>query len=126
MHATQQTRPTFVVVRSLRQPQPRQPGRHDKGDRQRQEHAHAGVDWNRAHVRPHQPRHKSHGQERGDHGQRGQDRWAADFVDRAGNQFSEGLFGMKGLVAMNVFDHDDGIVDQNPDRENQCKERDAI
>ena len=107
-------------------PQPRQPRRYDKRNRQREQHAHARVDRDWAHVRPHEARHKRHRKQRCDHRERGQYRWAAHFVDSAGNDLCERLFWEQLLVTVNVFDDDDGVVYQYADRENQRKQRHAI
>ena len=115
----------FVAVTSLH-PEPGQPGRDDKGDRQRQQHAHAGIDRDRAHVGPHQARDKGHRQQRRDHGQRGQDGRAADLVDRARDDLGQGLAGIELLMAVDVLDHHDRVIDQDADREDQREQRDPV
>ena len=72
-----------VAARALPAQLQRQPRRDDERDRQRDQHAHAGVDRDRAHVRPHQAGDERHRQQRGDHREGGEDGRAADLVDRA-------------------------------------------
>ena len=112
-------------VRRL-EPQPRQPRRNDEGDRQRQQHAHARVDRDGAHVRPHQAGDEGHRQQRCDDRQRRQNRRAADFVDGAGNDLHERLAREQLLVPVNVLDDHDGVVDQDADREDQREQRNAV
>ena len=107
-------------------PHARQPGRDDKGNGQRQQHAQARIDRDRAHVRAHQAAHKRHGQQRRDHSEGGQDGGAAHFIHRTGDDFTQGFPGEKLLVAVDVFHHHDGIVHQNADGKNQRKQRHAV
>jgi hypothetical protein len=97
----------------------RQPGRDGEGDGQRQRHAQAGVDRDRAHVRPHQAADEGHGQQRRDHRQRGQDGGAADLVHRQRDDLAQRLARVELLVAVDVLHHHDGVVDQDADREDQ-------
>ena len=104
------------------------PGRDDERDEQGPKHRRAGTDRNRPHVRPHQSADKRHRQHRRNHRERGEDGGIADFA--------HGLDGDGGPVAAlvlrqmkmadDVLDHDDGVVHQNADGEDQREERDAI
>ncbi len=104
----------------------REPGCDGEGNRQRQCHAQTGVDWNRAHVRAHQTRHKSHRQQGGDDSQGGQDGGTAHFINRAGNDVFQAGLGGELLVAVNVFDHHDGVVHQNANRKNEREQGHAV
>ena len=115
-----------VVAVAFLHPQPGQPGRDDKRNRQRQQHAHAGIDGDGAHVRPHQAADESHRQQCSDHRERGQDGRAADFIDGARNDLGQRLAGKKLLMAVDVFNHHDGIVHQNTDGKDQREQRHAV
>ena len=104
----------------------RQPGRDDEGDHQRDAHAHRRIDRDRAHVRPHQAADEGHRQQRGDHGQGGEDGRPADFIDGRRDDLAQRLVGVEALPAVDVLDHHDGIVDQDADGEDQRKQRDAV
>ncbi len=102
-----------------------QPGRDDEGDRQRNQHADRGVDRDRAHVWAHQAGDEGHRQQRGDHGEGGEDGGAAHLVDRARNDGFEAIV-VEAHAAVNVFHHHDGVVDQDADRENQREQRHPV
>ena len=70
----------------LRRELQREPRRDHERDRERDQHPHARVDRDRAHVRAHEPGDERHRQQRGDHGERGEDRRPADLVDRRRDQ----------------------------------------
>ena len=74
-------------------PHARQPGRDDKSNGQRQQHAQARIDRDRTHVRAHQTAHKRHGQQRRDHGKCCQDGGATHFIHRTGDDFTQGFSG---------------------------------
>ena len=78
-------------------------------------HAQAAVDRDRAHVRAHQAADEGHRQQRRDHRQRGQDGRAADLVDRRRDDLAQRLARLQLLVAVDVLDHHDGVVDQDAD-----------
>ena len=103
-----------------------QPRRDHKGDGQRQQHAHAGVDGDGAHVRAHQARDKGHGQQRGNDGERGQDGGTAHFIHRAGDELRQGFVRKQLLVAVDVFHDDDSVIDQDANRKYQRKQRHAV
>ena len=79
-----------------------QPRRDHKGNGQRQQHAHAGVDGDGAHVRAHQAGYKGHGQQRGNDGERGQDGGAAYFINRTGDELRQAFVRKQLLVAVDV------------------------
>src|SRR5687768_13988756 len=66
-----------------------QPRRHREGDGERDQHAQARVDRDRAHVRAHQAAHEGHGQQRADDGEGGEDGRAAHLVDRRRDHLRE-------------------------------------
>ena len=107
-------------------PNASKPRCHDKGYSQRQQHAHACIDWNWAHVRPHQTRHKRHGQQSGNHSESGQDGGRAHFVHSARNDLGQCFVWEQGLVAVDVLHHHDSVVHQDADGENQRKQGHAV
>jgi hypothetical protein len=117
--------PIVRAATTSKKPQ-RQPRRDGERDGQRQQHAHARVDRDRAHVGAHEAAHERHRQERGDDGQRREDRRSADFVDRAGNDRRERLVRREYVVAVDVLDHDDRVVDQDADGEDEREQRHAV
>src|SRR3569623_406107 len=76
----------------------REPRRDDEGDGERDEHAHARVDGDGAHVRTHQSRDEGHRQQRGDHGEGREDGGTANLVDRRGNETRERRAGIAPAV----------------------------
>ena len=66
-----------------------QPRRENQRDRERDQHAHAGVDRDRAHVRAHQAGDERHRQQRRDDGEGREDRRPADLVDGARDELGE-------------------------------------
>src|SRR3569623_942425 len=105
---------TARVVMRLAEPPPRQPGRDHEGDRERDQHAHAGVDRDRAHVRPHQAGDEGHGQQRGDDGEGREDGGAAHLVDRARDDRGEWQLGLQQTMAVNVLHYHDGASTRMP------------
>ncbi len=79
----------------------------------------------RPHVRPHHPGHEEHRQERQDDGDGRENGRGAHLVDG-----EEGRFAWRQppelKVAVDVLDVDDGIVDQQSQREDQREERDPV
>ncbi len=110
----------------MRQQLERQPGRDDEGDGEGNQHADAGIDRDRAHVRPHQAGDERHRQQRRNHGQGGENGRAADFVHRLGDHLGERLAGFQFAAAVDILDHHDGVVDQDADGENQREQRHPI
>ncbi len=103
-----------------------QPRRHDEGDRQRNGHAHRRIDRNRAHVRPHQPGDKRHWQQRRDDRQRRQNGRPTDFIDGGRDDLKQTFVRIKPLPAMDIFNHHDGVIDQDADRKYQREQRHAV
>ena len=102
-----------------------EPGRDDEGDRQRQQHADRGIDRDRPHVRPHQAGDEGHRQQRGNHREGGEDGRPAHFADRRRDDLAQACCA-EALVAVDVLDDDDGIVDEDADGEDQRKQGDAV
>ena len=90
-----------------------QPRRDGEGNQQRQGHAQAGIDRNGAHVGAHEARHKGHGQQGCNDGERGQNGGATHFINSGGNDVLQRFFRVQLLMAVNVFHHHNGIVHQN-------------
>ena len=103
----------------------RKPRRDHESDCQRQQHADRGIDWNRPHVRTHQTGNEGHRQQRGNDGKRGEDGWPTDFTYRGRDDFAQAR-ATEALVAVDIFDNDDRIVDKDADREDQRKQRNAV
>ena len=104
----------------------RQPRGHCESNRQRDRHAQARVDRNRAHVGTHQARHKGHWQQCCNDRERCQYGRPTHFIHRQGNDVLECCVGRELLVPVDVLHHHNRIVDQNTDREDECKERHPI
>jgi hypothetical protein len=104
------------------------PGGDGERDRQREQHRGGRADRDRPHVRAHQAADERHRQDGRDHGPGGEDGRVADLVHRLERDLAERLAGGAGQahVAHDVFDHDDRVVDQDADREDQREERDAV
>ena len=100
----------------------RQPRGNDKGNGEGNEHAHRGIDRDRAHVRPHQAGDERHRQQRRDDGKGRQNGRAADFIHRRRDDLPQRLVGLQQVPTMDVLDHDYGVVDQYADREYQGKQ----
>jgi len=106
----------------------RSPRRDNERDGQRPAHRGAGADRNRAHVRPHQPADEGHRQHRGDDGERREDRRVSDLAhgfDRDVRPIPAPI-GREVEMPDDIFDHDDRVVDEDADREDQREKRDAI
>ena len=103
-----------------------QPRRQDHGDEEGEEHRRRGVRRDRAHVGAHQARDEEHRQERRDDGQRRHDGRIADLGDRLDRRLRARAAVVHRPVAGDVLDHDDGVVDQDADREDQREQADAV
>ena len=116
-----------VAFRPFQNPD-RGPRGYDKCDGQRKKHGGARSDRDRAHVWPHEPAHKGHGQDGGNHRKRGQDGGVADFVDRLDGNLrpAPALVVRQVEMANDIFHHDDGIIDEDADREDQREQRDPV
>ncbi len=103
-----------------------EPWRQGQGDAQGDQHPHAGIDRDGAHVGAHQSRDEGHRQQRGDDGESGQDGGAAHFVDGHRNAARGGEIGAQAGVPVDVFHDDDGVVHQDADGENEREQRDPV
>ena len=106
----------------------RGPRRDGKRDGDGEQHRRRGTDGNRPHVRAHQPTDERHGENRRNHRQSGEDRRVADFVDGFERDLVDRfLVGTRQPdVAHDIFDDDNCVIHQDPDREDQREERDAV
>ena len=102
-----------------------EPGGDHEGDDQREQHGGRGVDRNRPHVGAHEPGDEGERQQRADDREGGEDRRIADFVGGVNRRVPR-IRPAQLIVAMNVLDDDDGVVDQDADREDEREESDAI
>ena len=103
-----------------------QPGRDHDRDEEGEQHRGRGIGRNRRHIGAHQPGHEQHRQERRDHRQRRDDGRIADLGDR----LDRGLHARAAVVHRpmpgDVLDHDDRVVDQDADGEDQREQADAV
>ncbi len=106
----------------------RGPGRHDESHHQRENHRGARANGDGPHVRTHQAAYESHGKNRRNHRERGEDRGIAHFVHGLDSHFKRGpaVIGRHTPVPHDVFDHHNRVVHQDADGEDQSKERDAV
>ncbi len=103
----------------------RQPGREDEGGEQREHHRHRAERRDRLHVRAHHAAHEAHRQQRRDHREGSEDRRVADFAHRV-NTAPFRAFALLEPAPVDVFHHDDGVVDEDTDRENEREQRDPV
>ena len=103
-----------------------QPRRQDHGDEEGEEHRRRGIGGDRAHVGAHQPGDEEHRQECRHHGERRHDGRIADFGDGLDRGLRARAAVVHRPVARDVLDDDDGIVDENADREDEREQADAI
>ncbi len=103
-------------------------GRDDERDDEREHHRRRGPDGDRPHVRTHQAAHEGHRQDGRDDSQGGQDRRVAHLVDRAERHGRQAVVGprLHPRVPDDVLDDDDGVVDEDADREDEREQRDAV
>ena len=102
------------------------PRRNNKSHRKRYQHPHACINGNGAHVRAHKPRDERHGQECGNDSERRENGRPPNLIDSGGNDLQKCLVGEDGLVAVDVFNHHDGIVNQDANRKDKREERDSV
>ena len=95
-----------------------EPGREDEGREQRKQHRHRPKGRNGLHVRPHHARDESHRQQGGDDGKGGENGWVAHLAHGIDRGFGVDLPFFQ-PAAIDVFDHHDGIIHQNANREDQ-------
>ncbi|GIX31689.1 MAG: hypothetical protein KatS3mg124_2161 [Porticoccaceae bacterium] len=100
----------------------------DEGDQQRPEHGRAGTDGDGPHVGAHEPADERHRQHGGDHGEGGQDRGIAHLAHGLHGDLAPGPAAVPGQVevAHDVFHHDDGVVHQDADAEDQREQGDPV
>ncbi len=98
-----------------------QPGGEDKGHQQGDEHPHARIDGDGAHVGAHQAADEGHGQQGRDDGQGRQYGRPPHLVHRARNEILERPLA-QAAMAVDVLHHDDGVIHQDADGEDQRKE----
>jgi hypothetical protein len=101
------------------------PRRDGEGDEQGGKHRERHVEGHGGHVGAHHAADEEHRDERDDDGQRGQQDGRHDLLhrERDGLQARELLHGEE---ARDVFDADDGVVDEEPQREDQREEGHAV
>jgi len=111
-----------LIRAPYRSPIVAEPGADDKGDQQRKDHGRRSADRDGAHIGPHQAGDEGHRQERGDYGQGRQNGGIPHLGDGkdCGQRFD--LVELK--VAVDVFHHHDGVVNQDADREDQRNQDD--
>ena len=102
-----------------------QPRRENEGGKQREQHGHRAQRRNRLHIGAHHPRHKAHRQQRRNHGKGRQHRGVAHLAHRVDAAIS-GTFPLQQPSPVDVFNHDDRIIDQNSDGKDQCKQTDPV
>ena len=103
-----------------------QPGRDAHRDKEGKEHGCGRVRRNGRHIRPHQPGHEHHRQQGRNDSQCGNNRWVANFRHRINGRLYARPAVSHGPVSGNIFDHDDRIINQNTDREDQGKQADPV
>ena len=103
-----------------------QPWRDDDRDEEGKDHRGGRIGRDGAHVRPHHAGDEEHRQKCGHDRQGGDDGRVADL----GHRLDGGLLAVAPVahapVTRDVFDHDDGVVDQDADRKDERKQRDAV
>ena len=112
--------------RAFRMQAQHQPGRDHHGDEEREQHRRRGIGRDRRHVGPHQPGDEQHRQQRRHHGQRGDDGRIADFGHRLDRRLQARAAVLHRPVPGDVLDHDDGVVDQDADGEDEREQADAV
>ncbi len=103
-----------------------QPRRDGDRDAEREQHRDRGVGRNRAHVGAHHAADEHHRQQRGDDGQGRDDGRIADLGDRLDRGLDQAALAAHRPMPGDVLDHDDRVVDQNADREDQREQADAV
>ena len=103
-----------------------QPGRDRHGDEEREQHGGRGVGRDRRHIGTHQAGHEQHRQQRGHHGERGDDGGIADLGHRLDRALQPRAAVAHGPMAGDVLHHDDGVIHQNADGEDQREQADAV
>ncbi len=102
-----------------------QPRREDECGKQREDHRHRTEGGNRLHVGAHHTAHKSHGEERRNDCQRGENGWVAHLAHRIHGGFGAHLPLVK-PATVDVFDDHDRIIHQDTDGEDEGEQTDAV
>ncbi len=103
-----------------------QPRRDHHRDEEGKQHRHRGIGRNRRHIGAHQAGDEHHRQKRGDHRQGRDDGRIADLGHRMDRRLDRTPLVAHAPVAVDILDHDDRIVDQNADREDEREQADPI
>ena len=103
-----------------------QPRRQHHRDEEREQHRGRGIGRDRAHIGAHQARDEEHRQQRRDHRQGGDDGRVADLGHGLDRRLAVRAPVIHAPVAGDVLDDDDGVVDQNADREDEREQADAV
>ena len=103
-----------------------QPRRDRHGDEEGKHHRQGGVGGNGAHIGPHQTGDEQHRQQSDHDGERRDDGRIADLGDRLDRGLGQPAIAAHLPVTNDVFNDDDGVVDENADRENQREQADAV
>ena len=99
-----------------------------EGNQQRENHCRGRADRDRSHVGSHQSANHRHRQNGRNHRECGQDGRIADFIDRFHRNICKRAVPVlrHPFVPDNIFDDDDGVIDENPDGEDQGKQSDPV
>ena len=106
----------------------RRPRRDDEGNEEREDHRRPRADRDRSHVGSHESADEGEWQDRRDHRPGREHGGIADLthcLDRDGMGRVAAVF-REPVMTHDVLHHDDGVVDENPDREDQGEESDAV
>jgi len=116
-----------VAPAQLEEPDRGPRGDHE-GDDEREDHGRRGAHRDGPHVGAHEPAHEGHGQDGGDDGHGGQDGGVAHLVHRLDGDVDDGAAFVGGHpgVAHDVLHHDDGVVHQDADGEDEREQGDPV
>ena len=103
-----------------------QPRRNHDRYEEGEDHRRRGIGRDRAHIGAHHAGDEEHRQEGGDDGQGCNDRRIADLGDGLNGAAAARALVAHAPVTGDVFDDDDRVIDENADREDKGKERDAV
>ena len=103
----------------------RQPRCEDERCEQGQQHRRRTQCWNRCHIRPHHSRNEPHRHKRRDHCKGRQNRRVTHLAHRIHSAVI-GTFALQQPPTIDVFDHNNGVIHQDPDREDQRKQTNPV
>ena len=103
-----------------------EPRRDGDCDKERKQHRHRGVGRDGTHIGAHHAAHKHHRQKGCDNRQRCDNRRVAHFCHCIDSPFDPATIIAHGPMAHDIFNHDNRVIDQNTDGENQREKTDAI